>query len=658
MTFELTPNFDVPLNKIELFHENNPITHEPYVHMKKDYKTNSITVQIEDIKIPDQGLYTAIVQGQSVPLAELIVEPRPTVIQNMDLPKDVFYEDERLELECEFPQVPKGDQPKWFKNNQLVQPTSNVRIVTENNGRKHSLIIEHLKPEDEGQYELRVKGLIVRTPNIRVIEREEVTPYVVTEADDLLKPEAPQRRLSSVTIEDVTEQEDVQRVREGDSVKVKVVSTLDVKPNQIRLLHDGNPVDLKRRSSIVVDRVAPGNYAISLLNLRVSDSGRYEYEIEGAPTPKHLVTIYVEPRQPKEKVLQLPQTTFNVGESILMKIDFDENDQINETPKWYRNEMLIPMDRSPRHRQTMDRTNRTHTFEIYNLQVDDSGVYEMRTKDLIVKTPELKIVPVPLKQEEPIEEKPEETSRQSSITIDMNKQKDQPISLIPQEEFQPVEENIPVHQVTEGDTMHLTVEKPANVQTTNIQLLKDHRPLPVTKNIQVSVTSPTTIEMKFVPVEMKDSGHYSIRLGEQIQPIMQLNVVEKPVQRQTMNLPQDTFVEHETLTIECKFDSKPETPFVWTKDGSYLNNDSRIIIKQKNESFTLIIKDLKPSDQGVYSLESKYLILDTPFITVLPKQPEPTVQVEHEETNIIVQVMVFVFHRIDFLIDLFFISQM
>ncbi|CAF4215578.1 unnamed protein product, partial [Rotaria magnacalcarata] len=190
VTFELTPNFDVPLNKIELFHEKNPITHEPYVHMKKDYKTNSITVQIEDIKIPDQGLYTAIVQGQSVPLAELIVEPRPTIIQDMDLPKDVFYTDERLELECEFPQVPKGDQPKWFKNNQPLQSTPNVHLLTENQGRKHSLIIDHLKPEDTGQYELRVKGLIVRTPLIRVIQRdqpqidEQPTPYIVTEVED------------------------------------------------------------------------------------------------------------------------------------------------------------------------------------------------------------------------------------------------------------------------------------------------------------------------------------------------------------------------------------------------------------------------------------------------------------------------------------------
>ncbi|CAF4440954.1 unnamed protein product, partial [Rotaria sp. Silwood2] len=662
VTFELTPNFDVPLNKIELFHEENPITHEPYVHMKKDYKTNSITVQIEDIKIPDQGLYTAIVQGQSVPLAELIVEPRPIVIQNMDLPKDVFYTDERLELECEFPQVPKGDQPKWFKNNQPLQSTPNIHLVTENNGRKHSLIIDHLKPEDTGQYELRVKGLIVRTPLIRVLQREQPqidqqpSPYFVTEVEDeqdknKLKPEAPQRRLSNVIIEDITNQQNIpskptsrentQRVQEGDSIQLKVVSTLDVKPNQIRLIHDGAPIDLKKRSSIVVDRVSPGTYAVSLLNLRVSDSGQYEYEIEGAPTPKHLVTLYVEPRLVKEKTLDIPQTIFNVGESILFKIDFDEKDQITEIPKWYKNEMIIPIDTSSRHKQTIDRINRTHTFEIYNLQLEDSGVYEMRTPNLTVKTPEIKIMPKPGPQPTEEEIRPsQETVRQSSLTIDMKKPKEQLVESKPVEEFQPVDENVPIHEVTEGDMMHLTVEKPSIVHLSDIKLFKNNQPLLSSKNIRIESTSSTTIDIKFSPVELIDTGFYSIKIRDQIQPIMQLNVREKPIQRQIMNLPQDTFIENETLTIECKFDSKPDAQFVWTKDGSILYNDSRIIIKQKNETFTLIIKDLKLSDQGVYSLESKYLILDTPFIHILPKQqqqPQPTVQIQHEETIINMQ---------------------
>ncbi len=653
VTFELTPNFDVPLNKIELFHEQNPITHEPHVHLKKDYKTNSITVQIEDIKLSDYGLYTAIVQDQSVPLAELIVEPRPIVIQNMDLPKDVFYTDERLELECEFPQVPKGEQPQWFKNNQpLKSIPPNLHLVTENNGRKHSLIIEHLKPEDTGVYELRVKGLIVRTPLIRVIEREQTDQYFITETVDeskkLSKPESPQRRVSNVVIEDITSQENLscklkkkefhriilfllvqptsteytQHVREGDSIKLKMISTLDVKPNQVRLIHDGTPIEMKKRSSIVVERVSSGTYTVSLLNLRVSDTGRYEYEIEGTPTPKHLVTLYVEPRPVKEKTLDLPQTTFHVGESILFKIDFDENELFNETPKWYRNEMLIPIDSSPRHKQTIDRVNRTHTFEIYNLQLEDTGTYQMRTPNLTVKTPEIIIVPKPI-QEELVQQ---EIRRQSTVTIDMNKPKEQPIEI-----------QTPIHEVTEGDMMHLTVEKPENVKLSDIKILKNHQPLSPSKNIHVQSTSPTTIDIKFSPVELIDQGHYSLKIHDQTQPIMQLIVHEKPVQRQMMNLPQDTFIENETLTIECKFDSKPDTQFIWTKDGSILLNDSRINIKQKNETFTLVIKDLKPSDEGVYSLESKYLILDTPFINVLPKQP--TVQIKHEETTVTVQVI-------------------
>ncbi|CAF4960932.1 unnamed protein product, partial [Rotaria sp. Silwood1] len=439
-------------------------------------------------------------------------------------------------------------------------------------------------------------------------------------------------------IAEPTSRENTQRVQEGDSIKLKVVSTFDVKPNQFRLIHDGAPVDLKKRSSIIIERVSAGTYAVSLLNLRVSDSGLYEYQIEGAPTPKHLVKLYVEPRPIKEKTLHVPQTTFNVGESILFKIDFDEKDQITEIPKWYKNEMIIPIDTSSRHKQTIDRINRTHTFEIYNLQLEDSGVYEMRTPNLTVKTPEIKIIPQPVQK--PVEEEirpTQQTVRQSSLTIDMKKPKEQLVESRPVEEFQLIDENIPIHEVTEGDMMHLTVEKPSTVHLSDIKLFKNNQPLVSSKNIHVESTSPTTIDIKFSPVELIDTGFYSIKIRDQIQPIMQLNVREKPIQRQIMNLPQDTFIENETLTIECKFDSKPDAKFVWTKDGSILYNDSRIIIKQKNETFTLIIKDLKLSDQGVYSLESKYLILDTPFIHILPKQQQPTVQIQHDETAVTMQ---------------------
>ena len=62
--------------------------------------------------------------------------------------------------------------------------TKSFHLLTENNGRKHTLIIDHLKPEDTGQYEIRVKGLIVRTPLIRVIPREQESQYAVDQIED------------------------------------------------------------------------------------------------------------------------------------------------------------------------------------------------------------------------------------------------------------------------------------------------------------------------------------------------------------------------------------------------------------------------------------------------------------------------------------------
>jgi hypothetical protein len=85
--------------------------------------------------------------------------------------------------------------------------------------------------------------------------------------------------------------------------------------------------------------------------------------------------------------------------------------------------MLIPIGKNQRHNQTTDLVNRTHTFQINNLQLEDSGAYEMRTSHLIVKTPEIKVIPK-LMTEEIVQE---QINRQSSITIDMNKHKEQPL---------------------------------------------------------------------------------------------------------------------------------------------------------------------------------------------------------------------------------------
>jgi len=51
------------------------------------------------------------------------------------------------------------------------------------------------------------------------------------------------------------------------------------------------------------------------------------------------------------------------------------------------------------------------------------------------------------------------------------------------------------------------------------------------------------------------------------------------------------------------------------------------------------VKDLRPEDEGVYTLKSDHLILDTPSIAVVPEEKKPqteTTTVEEEEETITV----------------------
>jgi hypothetical protein len=61
----------------------------------------------------------------------------------------------------------------------------------------------------------------------------------------------------------------------------------------------------------------------------------------------------------------------------------------------------------------------------------------------------------------------------------------------------------------------------------------------------------------------------------------------------------------------------------------------------EDNKYTIEVKDLRPEeDEGVYTLKSDHLILDTPSITIAPeeKKPQPeTTTVEEEEETITIE---------------------
>ncbi len=169
---------------------------------------------------------------------------------------------------------------------------------------------------------------------------------------------------------------------------------------------------------------------------------------------------------------------------------------------------------------------------------------------------------------------------------------------------------------------------------TNIVLLKDSVNVTVSDHLHIKPLSSTTTEIEIVKAKLEDEGEYSIVIDNKEQPLMKLEVTPKPVVRQEMQLPKTQFNEKETLTIVCQFDARPEEAFIFLHNDQPIVPDSHITTTVEDNKYTIEVKDLRPEHEGVYTLKSDHLILDTPSITVVPEEKKPqteTTTVEEEE---------------------------
>ena len=200
---------------------------------------------------------------------------------------------------------------------------------------------------------------------------------------------------------------------------------------------------------------------------------------------------------------------------------------------------------------------------------------------------------------------------------------------------------MPVHEVEERSTVTLTIERPEGTSPSDLVLLKNDEPLKPSEHVKIKPTSSTTTEIEIVRVKLDDAGDYIVKVKGVDQPLVRLIVHPKPVVRQEMQLPKTQFHAKETLTIVCQFDSTPEEPFFFLHNGQPIVPDSRVTtsVDDENNKYTIVVKDLRPDeDEGVYTLQSEHLVLDTPTITVLPEEQKPTTEtVTYEEETITIE---------------------
>jgi hypothetical protein len=193
----------------------------------------------------------------------------------------------------------------------------------------------------------------------------------------------------------------------------------------------------------------------------------------------------------------------------------------------------------------------------------------------------------------------------------------------------------PVHEVEETSTVKLTFEKSQDTSPKDIVLLKYGEEVKPSDHVKITSTSPTTSEIQIANVKLEDAGEYTVEVEGVEQPLVRLKVKRKSVVRQEMQLPKTQFNENETLTIICQIDDIPKEAFVFLHNDQPIVPDSRVTTNVEDNKYIIVVKNLRPKeDEGVYTLQSDHLILDTPSITVVPEEKKPkkeTTTVEEAE---------------------------
>ena len=330
-------------------------------------------------------------------------------------------------------------------------------------------------------------------------------------------------------------------------------------------------------------------------------------------------------------VLQVPQ-----GDTISIRISDSKGTETNEI-KLFINDQLLTTLNDDESRFAIEKDGETDNYlVIADARPDDIGRYtvefngELRPICMLEVTParvKVSQAEIPVKQvvvEELVEEEQEQQPAAAAT---------------PQE----TTEEIPTHEVVEGDTVNLTIERPIGTDAKEISLSRNDEKLPSNSNVTVKPLSSTATEITLANVKLTDEGLYAIQIsGQPSQKLMKLKVLPKPVVHDSIHLPKDVFEQGETLTIQCEFDQKPDETLVWKFNDQPLNimKDERIIVETTDDgkSYTLTVKDLRSAqDQGVYKLENSHLVLETPFIRVIEhvreEEEETTILFEDEETE-------------------------
>ena len=477
-----------------------------------------------------------------------------------------------------------------------------------------------------------------------VVEQPPVSKSTAAEGEHVVSKQC---FLFKAKKEEKTPEMPVHEVEERSTVTLTIERPEGTLPSDLVVLKNGEPV--KPSEHVKITSTSSTTMEIEIIKVQLDDAGDYIVKIKGVDQP--LVRLIVHPKPVVRQEMQLPKTQFHAKETLTIVCQFDSTPE--EPFLFLHNGQPIVAD--SRVTTSIDSENNKYTIVVKDLRPDeDEGVYTLQSEHLVLDTPVITVLPevetTTIEEEEQVftivpNQAPTDTASEKEVRVITLNSKEKVGSSVALSAMTPIATSIlqpedelefPVQEVEETTTVTLTVDVPLRA----LVLLKDGQPITSSVRLQIVETSSTTTEIRIIKVKPDDEGKYTIRVDDRDQPLMQLKVIPKPVTRQTMDLPQTTFNQGETLTIKCQFDSAPDEPFEFLRNGQPLIADDRITLLIEETSYTIIVKNLRPDeDEGVYTLASTHLILDTPSITIKPVDTQEMTVEEMEEETIVIEPM-------------------
>ena len=186
-----------------------------------------------------------------------------------------------------------------------------------------------------------------------------------------------------------------------------------------------------------------------------------------------------------------------------------------------------------------------------------------------------------------------------------------------------------VRTVTEGDSLQIDVNLDQNDYRDNtptslldqITVLKDNRPIVNQPEIHKWFDGQQ-FKLELKNLALNDRGLYEIDIQGQRTTICQLDVLERQPEVFQLELDRTTFEEGETIRLACTFPQRPGPVSNWFKDGQVIRPNENIQVIDENNTLTIIIRNARRADSGVYEVRIGSIIARAPMIYVVPKQPD------------------------------------